>query len=61
MKDLQFKRDVHDAFRGALLSGELRIGSEEVTRLLTGEVQRSLGRLADADVQVDFQVVSDDD
>lgn len=59
-EDLRFKREVHDAFRRALLFGEQRIGSEEVTHLLTGEVQRSLGTLAGADMEVDLRAIDDD-
>jgi hypothetical protein len=60
-EDLRFKRDLHDAFRGALLSGELRIGSEEATRLLAIEIQRSLGSLVKADIKVELNEIRDDD
>jgi hypothetical protein len=58
-ESLRFTRELHDVFRGEILSGEVRIGSEDVTRLLTGEVQRSLGNLAGADMEVDLQEIED--
>lgn len=56
----RFKRDVHDAFRRALVFDQLRSGSEDAARLLSGEVHRSLGRLADVDMEVELQEVRED-
>lgn len=58
-EDLQFKREVHEVFRRALATSDLRIGNEEIVDLLTPEIQGSLGALVRADIETDLQV--DDD
>jgi hypothetical protein len=58
-EDLQFKRDVHDVFRRSLAASDLRIGNDEISALLTPDVQRSLGALVRADPEATLEV--DDD
>jgi hypothetical protein len=40
--DLQFKRDIHNTIRTALVSQDLHVGHDELAALLTAKVQRSL-------------------
>jgi hypothetical protein len=58
-EDVLFKREVHDVFRRSLATSDLRIGNDEISRLLSPDVQKSLGELVRANPETVLEADED--